>query len=77
MTKLAGEKVRIRIRIGEGDRYGDKLLNVLVKRLRHPRNWTRIAVVLIILLAAGPAVGHSPAEAGGRKEAVVFSHVVR
>jgi len=92
MTKLAGEKVRIRIRIGEGDRYGDKLLNVLVKRLRHPRNWTRIAVVSIILLAgnwtriavvsiillaAGPAVGHSPAEAGGRKEAVVFSHVVR
>ena len=67
MTKLAGEKVRIRIRIGEGDRYGDKLLNVLAKRLRHPRNWTRIAVVLIILLAAGPAVGHSPAEARGNR----------
>src|SRR3990172_12133972 len=67
MTKLVGEKVRIRIRIGEGDRYGEKLLNVLVKRLRHPRNWTRIAVVLIILLAAGTEIGHAPAEARGNR----------
>jgi hypothetical protein len=27
MTKLVGEKVRTRIWIGVGDRYGDKLLN--------------------------------------------------
>ena len=67
MTKLVGEKVRIRIWIGEGDRYGDKLLYVLAKRLRHPRNWTRIAVVSIILLAAVPPVGHSPAEARGNR----------
>lgn len=45
MTKLVGEKVRIRIWIGEGDRYGDELLYMSLVRLFREEGFAGATVI--------------------------------
>ncbi len=45
MTKLVGEKVRMRIWIGEGDRYGDELLYEALIRLFRQEGFAGATVI--------------------------------
>lgn len=45
MTKLVGEKVRMRIWIGEGDKYGDELLYMALTKLFRKEGFAGVTVV--------------------------------